>query len=127
MRKVIFIALFILVKNVIAQEAKYFASQHIFILCEENGLPFNYSGQHYYFVFHKNNQLMMICGSSIEKAIANRTSLPSSSKSGVWKDTANKMLFSWSDGKKSEEWILDSNSGNFKSLSGMILKNLGQF
>ncbi len=109
-----------------AQNAKSAASSHVFIMCDENGSPLTSSGQSFYMAFYNNGQVILMCGSDLDRAITNRKSNPSTSKSGTWQASASKLWFTWSDGKRSEDWILDSYSGNFKS-GGVLLKDLGKF
>lgn len=109
-----------------SQNAKTAATSHIFIMCDEYGTAITSSGQSFYMAFYENGQVIMLCGSDLDRAISNRKANPSTSKSGKWQSSASRLWFTWSDGKRSEDWILDSYSGNFKS-GGVLLKDLGKF
>ena len=108
------------------QSANTAASDHVFVMCDEYGSPIISSGQAFYMAFYSNSQVIMMCGSDLSRAISNKKSNPSTSKSGTWQSSASKLWFTWSDGKRSEDWILDGYSGNFSSGS-VLLKDLGKF
>ena len=104
-----------------AQSAKSAASNHVFVMCDTYGSPTTMSGQSFYISFYSNGKVIMLCGSDLSRAIKN-----GSTKTGTWSSSNESLWFTWSDGKRSEAWTLDSYSGNFSS-GNVILKDLGGF
>ena len=122
----ILVTLFVTFGTANAQSAKTAASNHVFIMCDEYGSPITSSGQSFYLAFYENSQLIMMCGSDLSRAISNKKANPATSKTGTWQSSGGRLWFTWSDGKRSEDWIVDSYSGNFKSGTTM-LKDMGKF
>jgi hypothetical protein len=104
-----------------AQSAKSAASNHVFVMCDSYGSAVTMSGQSFYLSFYSTGKVIMLCGSDLSKAINN-----GATKTGTWSSSGGSLWFTWSDGKRSEDWSLDSYSGDFSSGSS-ILKDLGGF
>ena len=104
-----------------AQSAKSAASNHAFVMCDSYGSPTTYSGQSFYLSIYSTGKVIMLCGSDLNRAMKN-----GATKTGTWSSSKGSRWFTWSDGKRSEAWTLDSYSGNFSS-GNVILKDLGGF
>ena len=104
-----------------AQSAKSAASNHVFGMCDSYGSPTTMSGQFFYISFYSTGKVIMLCGSDLSRAIKNGPT-----KTGTWSSSNGSLWFTWSDGKRSEDWTLDSYSGNFSS-GNVTLKDLGGF
>lgn len=104
-----------------SQTASAAVSNHVFQMCDSGGEAITSYNQSFYMSFYKNGIVLMLCGSNLGNAINN-----GAKKSGTWKSSGNRVWFVWSDGKRSEDWILDEYTGNFVC-SSSILKNLGKF
>lgn len=104
-----------------AQSAESAASNHVFVMCDTYGSPTTMSGQSFYISFYSTGKVIMLCGSDLSRAIKN-----GATKTGTWSSSERSLRFTWSDGKRSEAWTLDSYSGNFSS-GNVILKDLGGF
>lgn len=127
MKSLLFIvALFISSTTILAQSASTAASNHVFVMCDEEGTPITSSGQSFYLAFYTNGQVIMMCGSTLERAISNVKAAPSTSKSGTWESYGSKLWFTWSDGSRSEDWYINTYTGNFQAGS-IIMRDLGKF
>jgi len=104
-----------------AQSAKSAASNHVFVMCDSYGSPTTLYGQAYYISFYSTGKVIMLCGRDLSSAIKN-----GATKTGTWSSSDKSLWFTWSDGKRSEAFTLDINSGNFSSGS-VLLKDLGGF
>ncbi len=109
-----------------AQSAKTAVTNHAFIMCDSDGIPVSSSGQSFFLSFYSNGKVIMLCGSDINQAIKNRKINAATSKTGTWKSSGDRVWFTWSDGKRSEDWILDTDTGNFYS-GTVMMKDLGKF
>jgi hypothetical protein len=127
LKYLLFVAVVCLVsKTAIAQNAKTAASNHVFKMCDGYGSPITSSGQSFFLTFYTNGKAIMMCGSDLSKAIRNMKNDPSTSKSGTWQSSENRLWYTLSDGKKSDGWTLDPSTGNFKK-NDLLLEDLGAF
>jgi hypothetical protein len=104
-----------------SEKARNAAADHVFVMCDSDGSPVTLSGQSFYLTFYSSGQVIMLCGSDLKRAINN-----GATKTGTWSFSGREIWFTWSDGKRSEDWTLDSYSGNFSS-GNSILRDLGGF
>ncbi len=121
MKKIFFfVVLFVLCNVSKAQSAYPAMSNHVFLMCESDGTPLVMYGQAVYMTFYESGQCIMLMGSDLSKAISN-----GAKKTGKWTSAGGSAWWTWSDGKRSDDWIVYGD-GNFYSGSSM-LKDLGAF
>jgi hypothetical protein len=104
-----------------AQSAESAASNHVFVMCDGLGSPINVNGQSFYLSFYSTGKVLMFCGSDLTIAIK-----MGATKTGTWSSARSLLWFTWSDGKRSKDWLLDDNLGYFRS-GNSIMKDLGSF
>ena len=88
---------------------------------ESDGTPFVMYGQAVYMSFFESGVCHMMIGSDLSTAIRN-----GAQKRGEWQNSGGTLWWTWSDGMRSDDWSLDSYSGDFSS-GNSILKDLGRF
>jgi hypothetical protein len=96
-------------------------SNHVFVFANAYGDPTFFDGIATFIIFHSNKKAQMLMGNDVSSAIKHGVL-----KSGTWYTTSSGLFWIWQDGKKTEEFIYNSNTNNFES-GNVILKNLGSF
>jgi hypothetical protein len=122
MKKLILLmSIFMLTYGVANAQAKNAVSNHAFIMCDENETPTTSYGQAFYIVLYNNGEVKMLCGKDLSTAIKNGPT-----KSGTWSASGSKVWWTWSDGKTTPKWTLNSYTNNLESES-VIMKDMGGF
>jgi hypothetical protein len=102
-------------------------ANHVFSMGDTDGTPSRISGQIVFIVFYSSGECIMFMGSDLSQAIKYLKSNPELSKRGSWQSMGNSIWWTWNDsGRRSDDWRLDTYSGNLYS-SDSMLKDLGGF
>ncbi|MFN5182883.1 MAG: hypothetical protein ACK5D5_07640 [Bacteroidota bacterium] len=121
MKKLFFVLFAFLSINFAIGQAKSGVSNHVFLMCDQSETPLMMYGQAFYIVLHNNGKVQMICGKDLSSAISNGPT-----KSGTWSASGSNVWWTWSDGKRSEDWKFNSYSNNL-STGSSVLKDMGKF
>ena len=123
---IIFVTCLICFTNIKAQSIKIAVTNHIFILCDSEGIPVTSKEQSFFLNFHSNGKVTMLCGGDLNHAMENKKINKSTTMSGFWKSSDNNIWFKWSNRKTSEIWTWDFNTGSLYS-EGFLMKDLGVY